>query len=207
MAAEDQTIIYLDARPEHLESLKTIVPRSFFEVNPRMKKFFPDTPAMRDWWGRIFEDLISESNSSIPIAVDTATDTVVGAFTLDGIMQGQPFGGRLQKHPATKDHDADDWAAAIKEFAEHDEQIVGDQNRFLVEILGVDAAYQGRGIGQRLVANACKFADAKGWPIYLETSMAKLFYLKLGLGFRPVSTEDDPEAKSGQLLRKPAAKE
>lgn len=207
MAVRDENIIYLDAKSEHIESLKTIVPRSFFEVNPRMKNLLPDTPAMREWWGRVFEDLVSNPNSHVPIAVDKGTNTVVGAFTLDGILRGEPFGGALQRHPATEDHDAEDWTAAIKEFAEHDEQIVGDRNRFLVEILGVDSAYQGKGIGQRLVARACEFADAKGWPIYLETSMAKGFYLRLGLGFEPVSTEDDPAAKSGQLLRKPGAKE
>lgn len=207
MAANDQNITYLDATLEHIESLKTIVPRSFFEVNPRMKTLLPDTPAMREWWGRVFGDLITNPNSCIPIAVDTATNKVVGAFTLDGILQGEPFGGALQRHPATEDHDSKDWAGAIKEFAEHDEQIVGDQNRFLVEIVGVDSAYQGKGIGQRLTARACEIADADGWPIYLETSMAKMFYLKQGLGFRLVSSEDDPEAKSGQMLRKPSAKE
>ncbi|KAF2160182.1 hypothetical protein M409DRAFT_29263 [Zasmidium cellare ATCC 36951] len=205
MAEDGSSIIYRDARIEDLESLETIVPRSFFAVNPFMKELLPDTPAIREWWRRIYEDLISNPNSYLPIAIDSTTNAVVGTITLDAVLQGQPAGGALTRYPGTEDR-GKGWDEAIQHFAEHDNEAVGSRNRFLVEIMGVDSAYQGKGIGQRLVADACQYADAKGWPIWLETSAAKGFYQKQKLGFQLIAKDEDQGETGGQLLREPGAK-
>lgn len=208
---ENDEIVYLDARSQDVESLKTIVPRSFFAVNEKIRKLLPDTPAMRAWWGRVFEDYMANPNSHVPIAIDTSTNTVVGAIMLHGVRQGQPFGGFMADHPPTEDHDMEGWPTAIKGFAEREKSTVGDRDRFLVEVMGVDSAYQGKGIGKQLVANACGFADAKGWPIFLETSAARGFYLKQAVGFKVIAEDDEAkEAREGEephggvLLREPA---
>ncbi|KAK4495203.1 hypothetical protein PRZ48_013530 [Zasmidium cellare] len=208
MAKDEPTTIYRNARPEDIESLKTIVPRSFFKDLPWMEAMFPDTTDIREWWGRVYEDLIASPNSYLPIAVDTASNTVIGAMTVDAVLQGEPAGGVLTRIPATQDH-GEDWPEVLKTFAGEDREYVGDRNRFLIDIMGVDTAYQGRGIGQKLVAMACGFADAKGWPIYLNTGQAKGFYLKQALGFQAVASKDDPddpEAKDGKLLRETVPK-
>ncbi|KAI1284682.1 acyl-CoA N-acyltransferase [Xylaria sp. FL0933] len=183
------TIILREASLGDLDSLETIVPRSFFPVNEFMKMMFPDTPAMRAWWREIFEQYIRNPAFYLPVAIDTTTNVVVGAAPFRGVQQGQPFGGFMAQHPATSDHPAEIWQKAIQTFIENEKSTVGDRDRFLIEILGVDHTYQGRGIGKQLVARLCEIADSKGYPIFLETSQAREFYLKQENGFEGASTD------------------
>ncbi|KAI0434745.1 acyl-CoA N-acyltransferase [Xylaria sp. FL1042] len=196
------TITYREASLQDLDSLETIIPRSFFPVNEHIKTMFPDTPAIRAWWRGIFEEYIRNPAFYLPVAVDTVTNVIVGAAPFRGVQQGQPFGGFMAQHPATPDHPAERWQRAIQTFIENEERTVGDRDRFLIEILGVDHAYQGRGIGKQLVARLCEIADLKGHPIFLETSQAREFYLKQGRGFEVAS----PDGKGVILLRQPTGK-
>lgn len=205
MAKEADRIVFLDARLQDVESLSTIVPRCLFAVNPRMEELLPDTPAVRAWWGRIFEDLINDPHSHLPIAIDPFSNTVIGAIMLDAVLQGQPSGGVLMRHPPTEDHNAEAWTSVVEAFAQTEKRVVGDRDRFLVEIMGVDSDYQGMGVGKRLVATACEIADAKGLPIFLKTSAAREYYLKQGLGFGHVSEEDNGGGKGDTILREPVA--
>ncbi|KAI1264059.1 acyl-CoA N-acyltransferase [Xylariaceae sp. FL1019] len=196
-------IAFREAELQDLDSLETFVPRTFFDVNPLMKTLFPDTPAMRTWWRRIFEEYIRNPDFHFPVAIDTSTQIVVGALPLRGVQKGQAFGGFMAQHPATEDHPSEMWSKAIQRFIENEKAAVGDNDRFLIEIMGVDEAYQGQGIGKRLVANVCDIADAKGYPIFLETSRAREFYLKQGRGFEVVS----PDGNAAVILRQPSKRE
>lgn len=171
-----------------------------------MEDSLPDTPAMRLWWSRVFSDLVSDAHSRVPIALDTSTNAVVGAITAHGVLQGQPFGGFMIHHPPIEDH-GKAWPELVRGFAASEKSTVGDRARIVIEILGVDEAYQSKGVGARLVAEACKFADEKGWPIFLDTGMARNFYLKRGLGFKLMSSESGEEGEDGQILREPVGRE
>ncbi|KYG47047.1 hypothetical protein M433DRAFT_3186 [Acidomyces richmondensis BFW] len=45
-----------NAGPSDLESLSTMVARSFHPVNPYIKSVFPDTPLIRQWFSSAFAD-------------------------------------------------------------------------------------------------------------------------------------------------------
>ncbi|KAI0142807.1 acyl-CoA N-acyltransferase [Xylariaceae sp. FL1272] len=196
-------IAFREAELQDLDSLETIIPRAFFGVNEFMRTLFPDTPAMREWWRGIFEEYIRNPNFHIPVAIDTSTQTVVGALPLRGVRKGQAFGGFMAQHPATEDHPAEIWSKAIERFIENEKETVGHNDRFLVEVMGVDEAYQGRGVGKQLVARVCEIADAKGYPIFLETSRARDFYVKQGRGFQVVC----PDGDAAILVRQPPTRE
>lgn len=198
--ATASNIVYREASLEDLDSLETIIPRAFFPVNEIMKNLFPDTLAMRKWWRGIFEDYIRTPERHLPVAIDTSTGAVIGASVFRGVKRGGPFGGFMADHPATEDH-AEIWPEAIREFREHEEQAVGDRGRFLVEIMGVDHAYQRKGVGKQLVAMLCDIADAKGYPIFLETTQAAKFYTNLNRGFAIIEAEDE----GAMMLREAAA--
>lgn len=197
------TIIYREATMQDLDSLSTIFPRAFHKVNPYMMKLCPDTPKTREWWRQAFEQDVRHPDYDVLIAVDTSTGQVVGSVQLREMKPGSHFGGFVAHHPPTEDHDMELWNAAVKEFAADEERVVGDRPRCLIEVMAVDDAYQGRGIGGRLMSWACEIADRKGCPIFLETSMAKGFYLKLDRGFYVV---DEDEKGAAILLREPVKK-
>ncbi|KAI1310173.1 acyl-CoA N-acyltransferase [Xylaria venustula] len=193
-------IAFREAVPQDLDSLATLVPRSFFPANNLMQKLFPDTPTMRAWWRGVFEEYIRNPEFHLPVAIDTATRAVVGAITLRGVQRGEPLGGFMAQHPTTQDHPEELWQKAIEGFIEDEKLHVGDRDRFLIEVMGVDQTCQGKGIGKRLVTMVCEIADSKGYPIFLETSQAREFYTKQGKGFDVV-----PQAGKGAvLLRQPA---
>ncbi|KAI0966618.1 acyl-CoA N-acyltransferase [Xylaria arbuscula] len=198
--SDTREITFREAVPQDLDSLETIIPRSFFPANKLMEKLFPDTPAMRAWWRGVFEEYIRNPEFHLPVAIDTTTRAIIGAVTLRGVRQGQPLGGFMAQHPATQDHPEELWQKAIKNFGENEELIVGDRDRFLIEVMGVDQAYQGKGIGKQLIAIVCDIADSKGYPIFLETSQAREFYVKQGKGFEVVPQD----GKEAVLLRQPA---
>ncbi|USW52702.1 Putative acyl-CoA N-acyltransferase [Septoria linicola] len=134
-------IEYREATLQDLNSLSTIFPRSFHKVNPFMKQLIPDTPVVRTWWRRIFEADIENPNCHVLIALDESTSEVVGSVQLRGMKRGSHFGGFMAEHSITKDHDAETWSAAIKAFAANEERIVGDRDRYLIEVMCVDHEY------------------------------------------------------------------
>ena len=170
----------VEAKLTDVESLTTIVPRSFHPVNPYIKKALPDTAAMRQWWSKIFIDAISDPKCKVMTAIDPKNSNVIGVLNLR-LMGAQDKGSGLWMYDLTDDHDKIAYPPMIAGMTEHRERTMLGTAHFLIELFGVDDAYKGRQIGRKLLTRACEIADEAGYEIFVQANAnARAFYGKLG---------------------------
>jgi len=103
--------------------------------------------------------------------------------------------------PLTADHH-EALKDALVEQARDRATLMRQEPNFQVDLLGVDRAFQGRGVGRRLVQRACEVADQEGAAVFLQTTKAREWYLGLGMGFVPDKTYEDI---AGGVVVRPAA--
>ncbi|KAK5111528.1 hypothetical protein LTR62_004823 [Meristemomyces frigidus] len=194
------TVTYRDALPEDVESMSTMVPRSY-DDSAFLPQVIPDTPATRQWWIDTYRHALSDPAARLLIAVDNSTKASVGILTLHYLGPDSSFGthgGITSAIPLTPDHSLL-LAEGLTELKTERKELMGEDPHYLIELVGVDRRFQGQGIGKTLTAMACEIADRRDAAIYLQTSAAKEYYVeKLGMGFVAQANGDD---RSGTIIR------
>ena len=169
-----------EARQSDLPSLTTIVPRSFHPVNAYIKQALPDTPKLRDYWFRIFEDERKDTSCHVLIALDPNTDNEIGILTLRLLGPDEGGAGFWTMYPYTDDHDHEKTKSMVDCMVEARERLMMGRSHYLIELFGADHAYKGRGIGTKLLARACEIADQHGHDIFVQANAsARDFYARL----------------------------
>lgn len=169
------------ARQADLESLTTILPRAFHPVNPYQRVAQPDTPAVRKWWYRIFEDEINDKSCHPIVAINRTTDKDVGILTLRRFEAGEKGAGFWSMYPLTEDHSKDMCNAFIDTMTEWRQRLMDDRSHYLIELFGTDHAFKGYGVGSKMLKRACEIADENGQDIFVQAnSNGAGFYMKLG---------------------------
>ncbi|KAK5728471.1 hypothetical protein LTR15_001607 [Elasticomyces elasticus] len=167
----------VEASEANVPSLSTIVARAFHPSNAYIKKVLPNTSALRTWWSTIFTDEIKDTKTHLLIAVDD--DTVVGLLSLRQMAADAGGAGSWGLYELTADHDVEGYKAMIDSMGEHRERLMLGRPHYLIQLFGVDAAYAGRRIGQKLLARACDIADAAGLDTFVQANgNARAFYEK-----------------------------
>jgi ribosomal protein S18 acetylase RimI-like enzyme len=200
MAGGNANVIYRVATPADIESMTTMVPRSY-DPDAFLPQVIPDTPLIREWWAKTYGAALEDPAARILIAVE-GTKTV-GIFTMHYLGPDPPAaqsGGVTVAIPLTPDH-----SPMLKEafdgLKEERKELMGDEPHYLIELVGVDAEYQSLGIGRKLTKWACGIADQSDAAIYLQTTAARDYYCnKLDLGFKQQKSYDDHEA-GGTCIR------
>ena len=121
-----------------LPFLSTIVPRSFHPTNPYIRKLFPDTPLLRQWWTDIWTSKLQTPATSHVLTVeetpnpnpnpndkkeDTTTTTTnpksLGILSMQLFTPSQTGAGLYTAFAPTTDHDlihlANDLAELMRE--------------------------------------------------------------------------------------------
>jgi len=198
-----QTIQVVEASLADVESLTTIVPRSFHPVNPYIKMVLPDTAGMRQWWTKAFVDELLDPNCKVLTAIDHNNGSAIGILTLR-LMGAQDRGSGLwTMYDLTEDHDKSAYQPMIAGMTEHRERTMLGTPHFLIELFGVDDAYKGRRIGKQLLSRACEIADKAGYETFVQANAsARAFYCKLGFEQRGKSVmPGDAEYVEYMLVR------
>jgi ribosomal protein S18 acetylase RimI-like enzyme len=194
-------VIIGQATAQDIPSLTTIIPRSYDPDSLLIKLFPPESPLIKEWWSQVYAAAIS--SPSFHIFVSHAPDspnTVAGVLTLQFYDPQDPAsspGGLCTLAPLTEDHDQILIEALASQATERNAQAKGQPN-FVIDLVAVDREYQGQGIGRELIWRACETADEKGASIFLETTKARKYYLKLAMGF-----ESDEGDEAGVVIRPP----
>ncbi|KAK4546798.1 hypothetical protein LTR36_001530 [Oleoguttula mirabilis] len=171
----------IEATLSNVKSLSTIVSRSFHPVNPYIKKVFPDTARMRQWWAQIFTDEIHDSSCKVLTAIDPNDGAAIGALTLRLLGAEDRGSGLWTMYDLTEDHDTMAYQPMVAGMTEHRERTMLGTPHFLIELFGVDDAYKGRQIGKKLLMRACQIADQAGYDTFVQANAsARAFYCKLG---------------------------
>jgi ribosomal protein S18 acetylase RimI-like enzyme len=170
-----------EARQSDLESLTTILPRSFHPVNAYQRVAQPDTPKIREWWRRVFEDEIKDDNCHPIVAIDPTTDKDVGVLTLRRFEPEGKGSGFWSMYPLTDDHNKAMCDAFIFKMTEWREKLMGGRSHYLIELFGTDHAYKGCGVGSKMLKKACDIADETGDDIFVQANASAIgFYEKFG---------------------------
>ncbi|KAK5124679.1 hypothetical protein LTR85_001392 [Meristemomyces frigidus] len=175
------TVEVVEAELSNVASLSTIVPRSFHPVNPYIKKVFPNTALIRQWWSTIFSDEIQDPSCKVLTAVDPDDGTTIGVLTLRLLGPNDRGSGFWTMYDLTEDHDKIAYRPMIAGMTEHRERTMLGKPHFLIEAFGVDDAHKGLQIGKKLLSRACQIADEAGYETFVQANAsARNCYCKLG---------------------------
>ena len=174
-------IYVTEARRSDLDSLSTILPRSFHPVNSYQRTAQPDTPKIREWYRRMFEDEINDQSCHPIVAIDPTTNKDVGVLTLRRMEPGEKGAGFWTMSPLTDDHNKDICHAFIDVMAEWRERLMGDRRHYHIELFGTEHEYKGKGVGSKMLKRACEIADKAGEDVFVHANASGVgFYEKFG---------------------------
>lgn len=198
-------IVVKQATMDQVDSLSTIVARSFHPVNPYIARCMPDTPMVRQWWRRLFSKSIQDDYCYVFTAVDKSNGEVVGVLNLRFQGPDQKGAGMWTEFDITPDHDAESYRAIIDAMAEAREKHMSGNAHLLLELFGVDHAYKGRKIGHRLLRAACDLATDGGYEIFVQANSSALaFYQRQDFQLRETKIMPGEEAYEEHMLVHPA---
>ncbi|RMY73137.1 hypothetical protein D0862_14334 [Hortaea werneckii] len=182
----------IEAQEPQLDSLKTIVPRAFHPTNPYIKKVFPDTPLIQQWWRTNFAKQISNPACKVLVVVDPSTDnSTIGLLTMKLMEADEHGSGSWAANALTADHDQAAFRPMIDGMTAHRERIMFGTRHYMIELFGVDHGAKGKGLGGRLMTRACEIADQARLPTFVQSNMfAREFYARYG--FEEKGREDMP---------------
>lgn len=179
----DGEVTVIEARPSDVESLTTILPRSFHPVNPYIKKTLPDTPSVREWWSRLFLNEIEDPACNVLIALDPATGKDIGILNLR-LLGPEERGVGLWTDPTfelSPDIDREMLQAMVDSMIEWREKLMMGKPNFLIELFGAEHGWKGKGVGTKLLRRAVEIADQRGYDVFVQANgSAKGFYERVG---------------------------
>nr|POE48987.1 hypothetical protein CFP56_32139 [Quercus suber] len=179
----------MEATVEDLDTLSTILARSFHNKNPYIRQCFPDTSMMRRWWSLAFSAGLRDLNTHILTIRDGKSSSIsirpptIGVLVCR-LMGAQETGKGFFEDATIRpddDHDRDMYHNMIQTMVSHRERLMLGSRHFCIELFGVDEAYQGTGVGRCLLKHACRLADDAGLKTFvLANAGAKSFYERHG---------------------------
>lgn len=174
-------ILIAEARPKDLDSLTTILPRAFHPVNPYQRVAQPDTPTIRKWWYKVFQDEIDDPSCHPIVAINQVTDKDIGILTLRRFEPGEKGSGFWSMYPLTPDHRKEMCDAFIVTMAEWRERLMGDRVHYLIELFGTAYVWKGKGVGSMMLQRACAIADQEAADVFVQANASAVgFYEKFG---------------------------
>ena len=181
--SSDDEVTVIEARPSDIDSLTTIVPRSFHPANPYIKETLPDTARLREWWSRVFSDESKDPTCHVLVAIDPDTDKDIGVLTLRLLGPHDKGVGfwTSPSHLWPPDINHEMCKAMIDSMVENRERLMMGKSHYLIELFGAEHGWKGKGVGTKLLRRACEIADGEGVDVFVQANgSAKGFYERLG---------------------------
>jgi ribosomal protein S18 acetylase RimI-like enzyme len=182
-----------EAELSDLDELSTLFQRSFHPTSPYMRRTFPDSERMRQWWRAVNEFAILDPDVRLmvvtsarreesivaygrwrfyadqrpkPLTSDSGPTLSAGTWTL----MGPPPEGEMELFHGFADF-----------LGEMHHRYMSGKAHYLLELVGTIQEAQGTGAGRALMDALGIEADAKRVEIFVETNNLVVdFYKKLG---------------------------
>jgi len=205
---DQDNVTVIEARASDIDSLKTIVARSFHPVNPYIRACFPDTPAVSKWWFNLFEGCRKDPSSHVLIALDPATDQDIAVLMLR-YREGHERDAGLWTDPAyawPADVDSDLAMPMMDSMAKYEAEFMAGKPHYLIELFGTDQQWKGKGVGTKLLQRVCEIADAKGVEVFVQAGPSAVgFYKKMAFSIKATKTMPGGEYTETMMVRTPNA--
>jgi ribosomal protein S18 acetylase RimI-like enzyme len=168
------------AEARDLPSMGTLHARAFHPKSEWHRKAFPSSIA--PWWEDKYALDINDPNCYLlKIPSPESSTTVLGLLCLRKYKADERGAERWSSFPPPPQADNEAYDAIVKSMIEYREKFMLGRAHFCVDHFGVDAEYQGRGLGTILMARACEIADREELDIFVEANeFAESFYQKFG---------------------------
>lgn len=180
-----------------LPSIGTIHARAF-HASEWHRKVFPSSLA--PWWEEKYALDLDDPGSrlfKIQSPESKSSPTVLGLISLRKYNVRETGAGRWTSFPPPPPVDREVYKAMVDSMILYRERFMLGSRRahFCVDHFGVDAEYQGRGLGTILLAKACEIADQEELDIFVEANeFAESFYQRFGF-----KTEEKLEMPGGLM--------
>jgi ribosomal protein S18 acetylase RimI-like enzyme len=163
-----------------LPSIGTLHGRAFHPINEWHRKNFPNSIA--PWWEEKYALDIEDPNCYLlKIPSPESSTTVVGLLSLHKYRADERGAGRWSSFPPPPPADREAYDAMVTSMIKYREEFMFGRPHFCIDHFGVDAEYQGRGLGTTLLARACEVADREELDVFVQANeFAESFYQRFG---------------------------
>lgn len=180
-------VVLTTANASHLDSLSTIVARSFHPVNAYIRSVWPDTAAIRQYWINLFRKEIDSPNAHTLVLVEEKTNDVLGVLALRLMAEDERGSGMWREDETAADMNVNAYIHMVDAMTTCREQCMLGQSHFLIQLFGVDHKAKGLGLGKMLLTRACDIAAEEGHETFVQANVyAKDFYQKQGFVLKEV---------------------
>lgn len=180
----DANFVISEAEKEDLPSIGTLHVRAFHPspANKWHRDVFKDTPANSKWWQeRYASDIDDQRCLLLKAASPKIANEVIGLLCMRKIAAGESGAGKWTSFPHMPDTDPDEYDTMVASMLEYRQKVMGDKAFFLLEHFGIDARYQGTGLGTRVIRRAMETADEARLEVYVQANeFAAGFYTRCG---------------------------
>ncbi|ORY60061.1 acyl-CoA N-acyltransferase [Pseudomassariella vexata] len=174
-----------DATLTDVEDLTRLWYSSFNTSHRFWDVMTPDDPVTHQWWNDVWTIGVKAGANILKTFVveDLSQENKLVAFARWNLPQAD--GTQDIPLPAYPSHwDADLTEALWGGMPRNRAAVMGQQPHWMLEFLGVDHAYQHKGLGFSLVDWGCRQADAAGLDVYLDATIKGLPFYKKYFGFQ-----------------------
>jgi ribosomal protein S18 acetylase RimI-like enzyme len=165
---------------QDLPSLGTINARAFHPRSEWHREVFPLSAA--PWWEEKFTlDINDPTYRLLKISPPDTPSKVAGIICLRKYKAGERGAGGWSNFPPPPKADNEAFKAVVQSMVDYRERFMIGQDHMVVDHFGVDAEYQGSGLGSKLLARACELADEEKLDMFVEANeLAESFYQRFG---------------------------
>lgn len=187
---------------DDLPSLGTLHARAFHPKSEWHRSVLPSSIA--PWWEKKYAlDINDPKYRLLKIASSESSTIILGLLCLRKYGAEEMGAGRWSSLQPPPEVDKAAYDAMIKSMIEYRERFMLGRAHFCLDHFGVDAEYQGRGLGTKLMAKACEIADGEKLDIFVEANeFAESFYHKFG--FRTEQKLEMPGGLTECILIRPS---
>ncbi len=169
-----------EAEARDLPSIGTLHARAFHPKSEFHRKTFPSSIA--PWWEEKYAlDINDPSCYVLKVSSPESPTTILGLLCLRKFETDERGAGSWLSCPPPPEVDREIYDTMVQSMIDYREKLMHGRAHFGVDHFGVDAEYQGRGLGTSLLSRACEIADREGLDMFVEANAnAESFYQRFG---------------------------
>ncbi|KAJ5166561.1 acyl-CoA N-acyltransferase [Penicillium canariense] len=168
------------AEARDLPSIGTLHARAFHSTREWHRRVFPRSIA--PWWEEKYARDINDPDCYVlKVSCPDSSTSVLGLLCLRKYKADEKGAGQWSSLHPPPQVDKEAYDALLTSMVENRERFMLGRSHLCVDHFGVDAEYQGRGLGKLLLASACEIADREELDMFVQANeFAESFYQRFG---------------------------
>jgi ribosomal protein S18 acetylase RimI-like enzyme len=161
---------------------------AFHPVSPFMRRAFPDTPLIREYWTKANTYALNDPDIRTMVVANEASkpEQVIAVARFQAppadTSVAQPLdAGTWSRFPWTIDHDVQTLNTAVAFQSAGREKAMQGKRHYFIELLATKHEFKGKGAGKMLIDWVCEQADKEQVEVFVDTNKDIVrFYERFG---------------------------